>query len=75
MSWRVGSRVDLNVYDGDRPVCQCHNAEDAANIVAAMNGEVIVVDDRYSISSMLGFLVTITFAVRLIFAMYQLLWP
>lgn len=38
MSWRVGSKVPLNVYDGDRPVCQCHNVGDAALIVDAMNG-------------------------------------
>jgi len=36
-AWRVGKQVSLNVYDGDRPVCQCHNAEDAARIVAAVN--------------------------------------
>lgn len=36
MIWRVGRKVPINVYDGDRPVCQCHNAEDAALIVAAM---------------------------------------
>jgi hypothetical protein len=35
--WRVGHKVPLNVYKGDRPVCQCHNAEDAAAIVQAMN--------------------------------------
>ena len=34
--WRVGSKIPLNVYDGDRPVCQCHTPEDAARIVAAM---------------------------------------
>lgn len=34
--WRVGTKVPLNVYEGDRPVCQCHTAEDAARIVAAM---------------------------------------
>ena len=39
MSWRVGRKVPLNVYDGDRPVCQCHNPEDAARIVAAVNGD------------------------------------
>ena len=38
ITWRVGSKVPLNVYDGDRPVCQCHSEEDAARIVAAMNG-------------------------------------
>lgn len=37
MTWRVGHRVPLNVYDGDRPVCQCHTPEDAARIVAAVN--------------------------------------
>lgn len=36
--WRTGSKVPINVYDGDRPVCQCHNPEDAARIVAALNG-------------------------------------
>lgn len=39
--WRVGRNVKLNVYCGDRPVCQCHNEADAANIVQAMN---VVVD-------------------------------
>jgi len=37
MTWRVGSKVTLNVYDGDRPVCQCHNEDDARAIVQAMN--------------------------------------
>lgn len=35
--WRVGRKVPINVYEGDRPVCQCHTAEDARRIVAAMN--------------------------------------
>jgi hypothetical protein len=35
--WRVGTKVPLNVYEGDRPVCQCHSVEDAASIVEAMN--------------------------------------
>lgn len=35
--WRVGSRVPLNVYEGDRSVCQCHNPEDARRIVDAVN--------------------------------------
>ena len=26
-AWRVGSKVPINVYEGDRPVCQCHNSE------------------------------------------------
>jgi len=38
MSWRVGRKVPLNVYDGDdRPVCQCHTVEDARLIVEAVN--------------------------------------
>ncbi len=35
--WRVGHKVPINVYEFDRPVCQCHNPEDAARIVKAMN--------------------------------------
>jgi hypothetical protein len=37
MSWRVGEQVPINVYDGDRPVCQCHNESDAILIVQAVN--------------------------------------
>lgn len=37
--WRVGSKIQLNVYEGDRPVCQCHSEEDAKRIVAACNGQ------------------------------------
>lgn len=36
--WRVGHKVPLNVYEGDRPVCQCHSEQDAARIVEAMAG-------------------------------------
>ncbi len=35
--WRVGSKVPINVYQGNRPVCQCHTAEDARRIVDACN--------------------------------------
>jgi len=35
--WRVGSKVPINVYEDDRPVCQCQTAADAARIVQAMN--------------------------------------
>ena len=35
--WRVGSKVPINVYEGDRPVCQCHTVTDARRIVSAMN--------------------------------------
>lgn len=37
LSWRVGSKILLSVYEGDRPVCQCHTELDAARIVEAMN--------------------------------------
>lgn len=37
VSWRVGRKVWLNVYEGDRPVCQCHTPEDAARIVGLLN--------------------------------------
>jgi len=28
--WRTGGRIKLNVYEGDRPVCQCHDEEGRA---------------------------------------------
>lgn len=37
MKWRVGNKVPVNVYDGDRPVCQCQTALDAKRIVRAVN--------------------------------------
>lgn len=37
MPWRVGSKIPINVYDNDRPVCQCQTAMDARLIVAAVN--------------------------------------
>jgi hypothetical protein len=37
LNLRTVSRVRLNVYDGDRPVCQCHTAEDAAELVLRVN--------------------------------------
>lgn len=37
--WRLGRNIPLNVYEADRPVCQCHNREDAARIVSAVNSE------------------------------------
>jgi hypothetical protein len=36
-NWRVGRKVPLNVYEGDRPVCQCHSEQDATRIMEAMN--------------------------------------
>lgn len=35
--WRVGRKIPLNVYEGDRPVCQCHTEEEAMEICIAMN--------------------------------------
>lgn len=45
--WRVGTKVPLNVYDGERAVCQCHNPEDAARIVEAVNAAITreILDD------------------------------
>jgi hypothetical protein len=37
MTWRVGRKVPINIYEGDRAVCQCHTPEDAYRIVKAMN--------------------------------------
>lgn len=36
-AWRVGHHILINVYEGDRPICQCHNEADAALIVEAVN--------------------------------------
>jgi hypothetical protein len=35
--WRVGTKVPVNVYEGDRIVCQCQRVGDATRIVDAMN--------------------------------------
>jgi hypothetical protein len=35
--WRIGNKVPINVYEDDRPVCQCHTALDAKAIVDAVN--------------------------------------
>ena len=37
--WKVGSKVKLNVYKDDRPICQCHSKEDAGELVAGMNAQ------------------------------------
>ena len=36
--WRLGRKVPLNVYEGDRPVAQFHAEADAALVVKAVNG-------------------------------------
>ena len=41
VTWRVGKNVPINVYEGDRPICQCHTALDAKRIVAAVNGTLL----------------------------------
>jgi hypothetical protein len=35
--WRVGRKVPINVYEGDRPVCQCQTEAYASLIVDAVN--------------------------------------
>jgi hypothetical protein len=35
--WRLGNKIRVNVYAGDRPVCQCHSEIDAQVIVKAVN--------------------------------------
>lgn len=35
--YRTGTKIKLNVYDGDRPMCQCHCEPDAVAIVLALN--------------------------------------
>ena len=42
--WRVGTKVPLNVYDGDRPVCQCHKAKDAKVICDSVNAHLDLVE-------------------------------
>ncbi len=43
--WRVGRNVPINVYDENgRPVCQCHTALDARQIVEAVNHSLRVRD-------------------------------
>lgn len=37
LKWRVGSKVDLNVYEGQRPVFQAHNRVDSKRIANCMN--------------------------------------
>ena len=40
--WRLGSSVPINVYEGNRPICQCHTIEDALRIVTAVNASLCV---------------------------------
>ncbi len=36
-NWRVGSKVALNVYEGDRPMFQCHTPEEARRVVGLLS--------------------------------------
>ena len=36
-TWRTGTKVGINVYDGDVPVCQCQTREYAVRIVRDVN--------------------------------------
>lgn len=48
MNWRVGGKINLNLYEGDRPVCQCHNPTDPARLADAMNRiEELTADREY----------------------------
>ncbi len=35
--WRVGGKIPLNVYEGERPMFQCHTPGEAARVVAILN--------------------------------------
>lgn len=39
MTWRVGGKIPLNVYEDDKPMFQCHTPEDAARVVGLLNDE------------------------------------
>lgn len=42
--WRVSKHNELDVYEGDRPICQTHSERDARRIVIAMNRDADFVD-------------------------------
>jgi hypothetical protein len=48
--WRVGSKVPINVYEGETPVCQCQTVEYARRIVAAVNAAPEVLADTEFLS-------------------------
>lgn len=43
--WRLGRKVPLNVYEEERPICQCHYTADAALIVTAVNSLIITANN------------------------------
>lgn len=52
-TWRIGQHVPINVYDGDRPVCQCHTAIDAQKIVRSVNAHEALIA-REAVPELLG---------------------
>ena len=55
MTWRVGKTVPINVYEDDRPICQCHTAVDAKRIVEAVNDRDADARDWAQIALAVGF--------------------
>ena len=35
--WRTGRKIELNVYNGDKPMFQCHSRRDAKRTVRLLN--------------------------------------
>jgi hypothetical protein len=51
LKWRVGSKVPINVYEGETPVCQCQTVEYARRIVAAVNAAPeVLADTEFALS-------------------------
>lgn len=55
--WRVGSKVPLNVYENNRPVCQCHFEHDAVKIVDALNSNNVIAELKADLSKLTNELV------------------
>jgi len=52
--WRVGSKVKLNVYFDDRPICQCHSEADAMMISCGMNFDLASIARQRKECTMVG---------------------
>ena len=37
MNWRTGRKIELNVYNGDKLIFQCHSRRDAKRVVRLLN--------------------------------------